>query len=100
MMIKKYLSTLSNMQAFLRLVGLGEVEANQRMDAAGMLTGLGIDLDVIKHPNNILPALNGWYDTPQYSEQDLPEIMRRLSQIYAAGKFTRQTFRAKKKPVA
>ena len=34
MMIKKYLSTLSDMQAFLRLVGLGDVEANQRMDAS------------------------------------------------------------------
>lgn len=100
MMIKKYLSTLSNMQAFLRLVGLGEVETNQRMDAAGMLTALGIDLDVIKTANDILPALNGWYDAPQYSKQDLPEILRRLRQIYAAGKITQQTFKAKKKPVA
>lgn len=99
MTINKFLSTLSDIQAFLRLVGLGEVEANQRIDAAATLTALAISLDIINTPYDILLVLNNWYATPQYTLQELAGILRRLKQIGANGKIAHQVFYAKKKSV-
>lgn len=99
MTIKKYLSTLSEIQEFLRLVGLGEVEANQRIDAAATLTALAISLDIINTPYDILLVLNNWYATPQYTLQELVGILRRLKQVGVNGKIAHQVFYAKKKPV-
>ncbi|ALI33925.1 hypothetical protein [Weissella cibaria] len=99
MTINKFLSTLSDIQAFLRLVGLGEVEANQRIDAAATLTALAISLDIINTPYDILLVLNNWYATPQYTLQDLAGILRRLKQVGVNGKIAHHFFYAKKKSV-